>query len=487
MLIKTDVDTTRSYFEDSSNLKGGHADKVIIPDSEKDVSCILKQANSDRTPVTVSGGGTGTTGSRIAFGGIVLSMERFSRIVDISRGRMSAVVQAGVTVDSLKEASDAQGLFYTSHPTEKTAFIGGTISTNASGSRSFKYGSTRSCVKRLKMILANGEVFDISRGQFVIGRDSGVIELPGMGSVKLPLPSYKMPRVKNASGYYFRDGMDLVDLFIGQEGTLCVITEAELSLVKKPGQILSCFVFFQTQEDAWHFSADLRRSRGVFDVLSIEYFDRNAIQFLRDENANVPRSAEGAIFFEEDISNAVAGLMDKRTDIIVKHGGSLDNTWVAMTEKDADEFNRLRYAIPETVNEIFRKSGYFKLATDIAVPENAFTGMMSFYVKTLNDSGLRHVIFGHISECHVHVNILPRSDEELERARGLAMIFVKKGVALGGTVSAEHGIGKLKRSYLEEMYGKAGIIEMARIKKALDPNWILGPDNIFPKELAGSV
>jgi D-lactate dehydrogenase (cytochrome) len=488
MLIKTDIDTTRSYFEDSSNIKGGHADKVLIPENEREISEILKKANRDSTPVTISGGGTGTTASRIAFGGIVVSTERLNSITEISSERKSATVQAGVTVESLKEAADRKGLFYTSHPTEKTAFIGGTIATNASGSRSFKYGSTRACVKRLRMVLATGDIYEIKRGVHTVGRDAGALVLPGLDAPMPPMPTYIMPNVKNASGYFARAGMDPIDLFIGQEGTLSVITEAEMSLVKKPAKILSCFVFFTKEEDAWRFSEGLKKAAGLLDILSIEYFDHNAVTFLRGRNGNVPDAAASAIFFEEELSDGdETALMDKRVELIVKHGGSPDNTWVAMTDKEAEEFNNLRYAIPETVNEMFRRAGYYKLATDIAVPEKSFIEMMSFYVEAFKKSDLKHVVFGHISECHVHANILPSTDEELLRAKKLALAFVRKGISLGGTVSAEHGIGKIKKAYLEEMYGRKGLIEMARVKKALDPGWILGLDNIFPKELVKEI
>jgi len=173
--------------------------------------------------------------------------------------------------------------------------------------------------------------------------------------------------------------------------------------------------------------------------------------------------------------------------MISKHNASLDNTWVAMTEREADKFNQFRYSIPESVNEIVRSNGFRKLSADIAVPESGFSAMMNFYTDTLKAGSVEHVIFGHIGECHLHVNLLPRNEKELKISEEICLAFVKKGVLLGGTVSAEHGIGKTRHKYLEEMYGRRGILEMARIKKAIDPNCILGLDNIFPKEILGLV
>lgn len=293
MLIKKDPAVIGSYFEDSSNLKGGYADEVIFPETPEELPEILKKANNDRTPVTISGGGTGTTGSRIPFGGIVISLEKFNKIRGISKDAMLAKVQSGVMVEDLKRASEKEGLFYTSHPTEKTASVGGTVATNASGSRSFKYGPTRRYVKRLKMLLPDGEELIVRRGERVISRRDSVLKLQSGRRIDIPLPTYRMPEIKNSAGYFAKDGMDLIDLFIGQEGTLSVIQEIALELVKKPDKIFSAFVFFKEEEDSWEFSDDARN----LDALSIEYFDNNALRLLRLRSANVPGHAKAAIFF----------------------------------------------------------------------------------------------------------------------------------------------------------------------------------------------
>jgi D-lactate dehydrogenase (cytochrome) len=470
MLIKRDQDSIKSYFEDSSNLKGGHADGIVIPDSIGELSEFVKKANRDRQPITVSGGGTSTTGSRIPFGGVVISLERFSKIIDISSDKMRAVAQAGVLVEDFKRACEDKGLFYASHPTEKSAFLGGTISTNASGARSFKYGPTRKQVKRLKMVLATGLIFEICRGERILTSKDPII----------PLPTYKMPMVKNSAGYFAGEGTDYIDLFIGQEGTLSIITEAELSLSVMPFGIFSSFVFFKDPKDAWSFAADARRS----SALSIEYFDANALRLLKAGSSNIPVGAQSAIFFEQELTERDEdAIVNGWLKTIVRHNSSPDEAWVAMTAEMCEKFNMFRYSIPESINDIVRSTGMRRLSTDIAVPENRLTEMMNFYINTLNACGMEHVIFGHIGECHLHVNLLPSNEAEYVKAKDICLTFIKKGVSLGGTVSAEHGIGKTRREYLVEMYGKQGVLEMARIKKALDPNWILGLDNIFPKEI----
>jgi D-lactate dehydrogenase (cytochrome) len=474
MLIKKDQNSIKSYFEDSSNLKGGHADSVVIPENIDELSEFVKKANRDKLPITVSGGGTSTTGSRIPFGGVVVSLEKFNKIIDVSGKNMCAVAESGVLVEDFKSACEQRGLFYASHPTEKLAFLGGTISTNASGARSFRYGPTRKQVKRLKMVLATGLIFEIERGDKILTRKSPII----------PLPTYKIPKVKNSAGYFAGEGTDYIDLFIGQEGTLSIITEAELSLSAMPYKIFSSFVFFKDSKDAWSFASEARRS----SALSIEYFDANALRLLKAMEPNVPGYAKSAIFFEQELTERGEGpIVDGWLKTIVKHNASLDDTWAAMTAEKCEKFNKLRYSIPESINEIVRHTGMRRLSTDIAVPEDKLPEMINFYVNTLTVCGIEHVIFGHIGECHLHVNLLPKNEIEHKRSKEICLSFIRKGVSLGGTASAEHGIGKTRREYLEEMYGKQGIIEMARIKRALDPNWILGLDNIFPKEIFNQV
>ena len=490
MIIKKDPTTIQSYLEDSSNLKGGHADKVLIPDNIGELSAALKTANDSRTPVTISGSGTNTTGSRVPMGGVVISLERFNKIYEISKSLKKARLESGVMVEDFKTACEKEGLFYTAHPTERTAMMGGTVATNASGARSFKYGPTRRYVKRIKMALADGEIFDLKRGEIFLTKKNHIFSLPGGRKISIPIPGYVMPKVKNSAGYFARDGMDLLDLFIGQEGTLSVIVELDMELIAKPRKIFSAILFFRDEKISWNFAGEARAGTNLIDALSIEYFDANSLGLLRRKSGAIPAWAKAAIFIEQGIDEA-GGYEDNViaawTGLMDKHGLSVDATWVAMGATESDNFIKLRHSMPEAVNDIVRKRGYQKLSLDIAVPEDKFMEMINFYYTNLRGSGLDYLIFGHIGECHLHMNILPNSDGELIKGKELCFKCVKKGTSLGGTVSAEHGIGKIKHKYLECMYGKDGIMDMARIKKALDPNCILGLDNIFPKEILKEV
>ena len=164
------------------------------------------------------------------------------------------------------------------------------------------------------------------------------------------------------------------------------------------------------------------------------------------------------------------------------NGYSSMDTWFGDTAKHKEELYAFRHKLPEAVNNIVRKNMYPKISTDIVVPEDKFYDMNEYYLEKLGEADVKHVVFGHIGENHLHINFLPENEEELRKARAVYLEFIRKAVELGGTVSGEHGIGKIKKQFLEMMYGHYAIEEMARVKKAIDRNCILCPGNIFSRE-----
>lgn len=470
MIIKTDQASIQSFLEDASGLTGAHTEKVYLPENYNEVQEILQEANSKKTSVTISGGRTGVVGGCLPFGGEVMSFERLNKILKISGG--SIIVQSGVLLSQLKEAAESENYFYPPDPTEPSATLGGNISTNASGSRSFKYGSTRRYVKKIKIVLANGEIFEIERGKYFANNNR--FKLPVFN---FKLPDYRMPEIKNSSGYFSKKNMDLIDLFIGSEGTLGAVVEAELEILPKAGCIFGCFAFFGDKKKSLDFVFEAKKK----DCLSIEYFDDKSLKLLRKKYPQIPRSAESCIFFEKETENDDSYL-DDWAKILEKYNADYENVWISDNPQKEKEFVEIRHALPELVNEIVRKNGFPKLGTDIAVPENNFLEMLQTYEESLSSLNIDYLIFGHIGSSHLHVNMLPKTLAEAEKVKELYLKFVKKAVYLGGAVSAEHGIGKLKYRFLKEMYGDHGIKEMIQVKKYFDPNCVLGPDNIFMRE-----
>ena len=480
MIIKTDADIIKGYFEDYSGLLGGYADRVILPENEKEARDILLEASAKNIPVTISGGGTGVTGARIPFGGWVIATEKLNKIIDINKDSLTATLEPGVRLSDLENELSKKGLTYLPDPTEPNAFLGGTISTNASGAKGFKYGPTRNYIKRLKVLLSTGHIINIKRGDYFIKRGS-IFQLKLKDKeISIRIPDYSMPDIKTAAGYYIKDNMDLLDLFIGHEGTLCFILEADIALGKRPEEVMSFFSFFSSEDDAISFVKDAK----AYKAMSLEYMDANSLSLLRIKYPNIPKCAKGLIYFEQDYKKEFESeIIDSWTKLLEKHKALMEDSYFADSDKERAKLKELRHALPDAVNEIVKKNKLPKVGTDIAVPDKGFKEMLEFYKEKLVSSGIDYVVFGHIGESHMHVNMLPRTEEEFKKSRLVYMEFVKKAVGLGGTVSAEHGIGKLKHPFLEIMYGKNNLKQMALLKKSLDPFCILGLDNIFPKEL----
>lgn len=496
MLTKTQPDEVRSFTSDASNLAGGHAARVVFPETAEEVAEVLAEATRTRTHVTVAGAGTGVVGGRVPFGGIVLATDRLNRIKEIIKedrgGRATA--EAGVVLADFRRAVESQGLLYPPDPTEWSCSLGGTVATNASGARTFKYGATRAYVRRLKIALSTGDVLLLARGE-VRADDEGRIRIPLAGgrSIEARLPSYRMPQTrKHAAGYFVEPDVDALDLFVGSEGTLGVVAEVEVDLLPQPEGLLGGVVFFERDDDLLAFVGDARtaslqtRSHHqtlTIDARALEYFDRESLDFLRAKYPAIPQGAAGAIFFEQETTRATEETLTAAwLALLERHTALLDSSWFATGARDQERLREFRHALPVLVNEWLARHGQRKVSTDIAVPDQHFAAMLNFYRDTLGASKLRFVIFGHVGDNHVHVNILPRDDAEAARAREIYMTFVRRAVSLGGTISAEHGVGKLKREYLRELYGDQALRDMAALKRAFDPACILGRGNIFAEE-----
>lgn len=493
MQVKTQLDELQNYLVDASNMKGGFAQKLFVPDTTDEIPQILREANQQKIPVTISGARTGTVGGAIPFGGYIISLEKLNKIKEINKDKMTAVVEPGVILGDFQKAVAAANLFYPPDPTEWSCQVGGTVATNASGARSFKYGSTRDYVNRLKIVLANGDVLDLKRGDCLAEINGIEVKTMQGNAVRAKLPTYRRPNVrKNVSGYFCGENVDAIDLFIGSEGTLGVIIQIEFALLPKPEGFFSGIVFFKDHGDLLNFVVAVReisfQSRNarvtLFDSVLLEYFDENALKFITETFPEVPAGVAGAVFFEQEMrAETEDGLLEQWNELLEKHGADLERSWFTTNETDREKMREFRHALPVSVNERVVRNRQKKIGTDMAVPDANFSGFLRFYKETLNASGLDYVIFGHIGDNHLHANILPKNDIEAEKARHLYGRFIAQAIMLGGTVSAEHGIGKLKSKYLQVMMGERYINEMAELKRAFDPKGILGRGNMLDEKV----
>jgi FAD/FMN-containing dehydrogenase len=445
------------FLEDASGYRGA-ADQVFTPKSVEELQDIVKRASSGAIPVTVAGAGTGLTGARVPRAGWVISLERF-RTIEIQPAR--ARCGCGAILSDLQSEAAKTRQFLGPNPTESSASIGGIISTNAGGARSFRYGPVRNQVLALQVTFMDGRTVRLQRGE----------------KVHIPYRNVRAPQTKkNAAGYPLHADLDWVDLLAGSEGTLGIITEADLKLFPEPAAILSGIVFFPSEElaldavDVW---------RPITGLRLLESMDTRALHFLRPKYPELSSQARAALMIEQDLASEDDPEVDEWTDRLARQSALEEDSWFGFTAADRERFRAFRHALPAITVDLARRSG-IKFSTDFAVPLARNREMYQYYRERCEEAFPgRYTIFGHIGDANVHVNLLPRGPEDAKAAEELMEDFARKVISLGGTVAAEHGIGKQKTNLLKLMYSPEEIESMKDVKRQLDPKWLLGQGNIF--------
>ncbi len=491
MIVKTNPDEFENFLFDASNFKGS-CEAVYFPENVNEIVSIIKEANKNKTKVTVAGNRTGLTGACIPQNGIVIATDKLNKILEINSKEFYAIVEPAVLLSDFQKELKKQNLFYPPDPTETNCYIGGTVATNASGAKTFKYGPTRDYVIGLQVVLPDGEVIDLERGkQKANGYELSLTTQSGK-TISLQIPDYTFPAVKNASGYFVKKDMYAIDLFIGSEGTLGILTKIKLKLLPQPEDTISCVLFFDDETNAINFLEEARnisfqnKKNNISDninALALEFFDERALKFLAKDFSAIPDNAQAAIWFEqESTSDSFDIILEAWNKLMQTHKVKEETAWFAFNEADKKKIKDFRHAISWKVNEYVARNNFRKLGTDVAVPDKSFREFYFTLQNWAKLSNIDFVAYGHFGNSHIHLNFLPKNDEEFNEGKKLYRKICEEAVRLGGTISAEHGIGKAKRDYLLMMYGEANIRKMAALKKSLDPNLILGIGNIFSED-----
>ena len=498
--VERRAEIVRSFLSDAAHVPGGFAAGVAFPKDEREVAALVAPA----ARVLPIGAQSSLTGGATPRGDVVISTRALARVDRPADGLIR--VGAGVPLAELQRTLAARGLYYPPVPTFDGAFVGGTISTNAAGAATFKYGSARRWVDALRVVLADGSLLDLRRGAVVASPD-GWFELERVSgeTVRIPVPTYEMPDVpKLSAGYFAREGMDLVDLFVGSEGTLGVITEATLRVIPLPRRC-AALVTCASSDQAVALTAALRaeaagswRGEGPLDVSAVEYIDHTAVRVLPDEafaQAGVPRPRPSAVLlliqFEvpKDDEAALARLTavldscDVEADPVLALAGD---------DRGAARLYALREAVPASLNAQIAIAktrvdpGIHKMAGDPIVPFDRLADSIALYRRVFEQFGLEYAIWGHMSDGNLHPNVVPRTLDDLERGRDAITEMSRGVVAMGGAPLAEHGVGRsaLKQRLLRGLYGEVGIEEMRAVKRALDPEWKLSPGVLFSEHQA---
>ena len=446
------------YLEDSSGYRG-EADRVFLPSNREEIQEIVRASSTRQVPLTIAGAGTGLTGARVPHGGWVVSLERFRKI-EIESGK--ARCGSGVILSDLQQKAARTKQFFGPNPTEASASIGGIVNTNAGGARSFHYGSVRRHVLALEMILMDGRLIRVQRGDRV--------EFP-IRPVRVP------PTTKNSAGYYLQPDLEWVDLFSGGEGTLGILTEAELQLFPEPAAILSGVVFFASDDlalnavEAWRPLPELRL---------LEFLDEHALDLLRPPYPEIPAAARAALLVEQNLTSEEDEEVDLWNQRLHSQSAFEQESWFGLGAADRERFREFRHTLPVMVVDMGRRSVFPRFGTDFAVPLDKSRELHAYYKQNCETAFPgQNTIYGHVGDANNHVHLFPTAYEQVGRAKELMYDFARYVLSLGGTVAAEHGIGKSKTDLLKLMYSAVEIDAMRDVKRRLDPDWLLGRGTIF--------
>ena len=441
--VRADAASLDAYGQDA--LRQGHPpDLVVLPATSNDVAAIARLCNQHLVPLVVRGAGTGYSGGAVPTrGGIVVSMERLNRILEIDEANLLAVVEPNVVTAVLQREVEKVGLFYPPDPASlETCSIGGNVAECAGGPRAFKYGTTKRYVLALEAVLPTGEIVET-------------------GS----------KAVKNVVGY------DLTQLLVGSEGTLAIITRITLRLIPKPPARATLLALFGDIHSAVDAVTALIQRRVV--PASLELVDADSLSAVRNHLGKdvVPPGTGAVLIVEADgMQSAVDDEIDRVADACRKVGAM--RVTVAANEDDRDRLWNVR----RLLSAALMATGLLKINHDVVVPRGRVPDLFEVIQELKDTFGLKIAAFGHAGDGNIHVNLMVnRSDpQELARARQAERVLFEHVVALEGSISGEHGIGFAKAPYIGIELSPEEIALMERVKAAFDPNGILNPGKIFP-------
>ncbi|HSN13073.1 MAG TPA: FAD-binding oxidoreductase [Anaeromyxobacteraceae bacterium] len=449
--LATDPGVRHAFARDASGMELV-PESVARPKDVDEVAQVLTQASAERRTVTPAGGQTSTTGASISDRGMILSLRALDRVLELDPVAGFVRVEAGAFVGDVKRACAAAGRLLPLDPTsEDECTVGGAVACNATGARSLRYGDTRRHVRALEVVLIDGSRHSFRR------------------------PQYE----KNAVGYHFV--RDPVDWFVGSEGTLGVVTAVEFGLLPLPVRVTGLAVPFVDERAALAFVA-AAREHPALRPRCLEYFDGTALGIVRAHPGGAAWTGGAMVYLEDAGDGPFAA--EPWLALAERKGADTGAIQVFEGEAAIRDARRLRHSIPATMNErsaAARRTGGRKVSTDWAVPYRELGAVLDFTRRTADQMGVEHpVVFGHAGNGHPHQNWIAADPAHLERAEAVVEATLREVLRRGGTVAAEHGIGKIKSRWASLQLSPLQVRAMRALKRELDPLGLLAPGNILP-------
>ena len=432
------------YSKDELGTLERKPDILIFVRSAEEISFVMKYANENLIPVVVRGSGTGLVGGCVALeGGIVLCTSKMNRILELDENNLTLTVEPGVLLFEIYQYVESRGYFYAPDPGEKTATIGGNISTNAGGMRAVKYGTTRDWVVGLEAVLPTGEIEQFGKKV-----------------------------VKDSTGY------SLKNLIIGSEGTLAIVTKAILKVIPKPKETLSLLVPFETREDAIEAVPEIIKAQ--LNTIAIEFFERNTIllseEFLSKKFPEKRNDAYILLTFEGHNKNELRYNYEQAAEICINNLKAID-AFIVDTDDRKDSVWKTRGAFLEAITS----STIEMDECDVVVPRSEVSNFIKYTYELQDKYNIRIPSFGHAGDGNLHIYICRDNYSKEQYEKILNKVFDEmyaRANEVGGLVSGEHGIGYAKKGYMRQQLGNTQVELMNGIKKVFDPNNILNPGKI---------
>ena len=476
---------------DESRMTAPGVASVAEPSTVDELRQVLAWHASHGHSVTVSGARTGVAGGAVPEAAThLVSVAKLRGVTAIDLTSTPPVVRAlaGTTLRELQAAlaEKARGFALPLDPTEAGASVGGMVATNAAGSRAYRFGATRDWVQALTVELASGRTLHLTRGHD--RADGDAVTVADGDTRTVHLPAIPKPHTKNSIGYGFTPGGDVLDLFIGSEGTLGVVSEVTFRLMPVTESRLAFLQCLASPAQAFDL-VDAIRADGGLRTTALEFLDARSHELARETGkAEVlrvlaqapPGSCSLFAEFGYDDDAGLESTIERVLAHVAAVGGDESAGLAGVDEAVLKDIRAFRHAVPERINATIAERrqqhpALHKIATDMAVENQHLRWVYDLYSSRLTAAGLDHAIFGHVGNNHFHVNILPKDEDELVRAKAIYKEFATALVARGGCVSAEHGIGRIKKAFLPVQYDDDTLATMRAAKRWLDPEWRLNP------------